>query len=496
MSKTNSTGAFAKAVREDLSWGQTWNGAVCRTSTLSKCLDLFGRSGAMRNASVEDKQNLMREAYDEDPLAAMRLLFFTRDIRGGYGERDTFKDMVVWLANNHTDSVVKNLWAFLEYGRGKDLYALIGTKAEDAMWKFMKHQFEIDLDNMAKEKSVSLLAKWIATPDASSPKTKALGQLTLRKLGYSKRTERDYKKNLRALRKYLDIPEAKMATGRWAEIEYSKLASKCLLKHRNAFSRHDGTRYSEFIDKVTRGDAKMNMGAVNPCEIMHTAVNDYTADLDTMWANLPDYVTGNSLAIVDTSGSMYCGHPITAAEVATSLGIYIAEHNKGDLNGLFMTFSSRPQFVEITGTNLREKYNSIMSKSIVDDTNLEAAFELILDRAVRNHVAPDEMPMSLVVISDMQINHCVNGVNNGRMTFFDDMKLRFEAAGYTIPHVVFWNVNAQNPTFHAAKDSAGVSLVSGYSPAIFKTVMDNLNKTPMDLMLEVLNSDRYKDIAA
>lgn len=490
---------LGNAMKNEMAWDKTWNGADTLNTTFNACLDLFGRAGAMRTASVKDKQNLFCKAWDESNEYAIKLLFYIRDIRGGYGERDTFADMLRWLANKHPESVEKNLWAILEYGRAKDLYSLQGTKCEDAMWNFMKEQFELDFANMTKEKSISLLAKWIATPDASSPKTKALGQLTLRKLGYTKRNERDYKKKLRALRRYLDIPEAKMAAGKWSEIEYSKLGSQCLIKHRGAFARNDADRYQEFIDKASTGKVKMNTATMTPCDIIRSVNHHYTEDLDTMWANLPDYCNGNALVMCDTSGSMtWCSETqMQPIDVAIALSMYFAERNKGDLKNMFMTFESNPHLVSINGINLSHKYENILEAEWGNSTNLEAAFNLLLEICKKNNVSNDDMPDALVIVSDMQINHCVDGVSNERITFYDAMKRKYAAAGYDMPQVVFWNVNAVSPAFHASMDTAGVSLVSGYSPAIFKTVMESIGTTPMELMLKaVINNERYADISA
>lgn len=490
--------SFANAMNNERAWGKTTNGADALVTTLNAALDLFGRSGAMRGASTEDKRCLMRASYDEDADVAMKLLFFTRDVRGGYGERDTFADMMKWVANAHPESIKKNLWAILEYGRAKDLYSLQGTKCEDAMWDFMKEQFELDLANMAKDKSVSLLAKWIATPDASSPKTKALGQLTLRKLGYTKRNERDYKKKLRALRKYLDIPEAKMAAGKWSEIEYSKLGSQCLIKHRQAFARNDADRYNKFIEKAATGEVKMNTGAMTPVDIIHNIFSGrYTSDLDTMWANLPDYCQGDAIVMCDTSGSMtmsaFATKPI---EVAVALSMYFAERNKGDLQNTFFTFESRPHLVNIKGTTLHEKVRNIMRADWGGSTNLEAAFDKLLSICKNGNVAPEDMPEAIVVVSDMQID-CVRDIRNDRITFYEAMAKRYEEAGYRMPQVVFWNVEASNATFHASANQAGATLVSGYSPAIFKTVMENIGKTPMDVLNDaVINNERYAKITA
>lgn len=492
------------AIEDEMKWGKTWNGADALITTDSACLDLFGRSGAMRGASKSDKELLFSKAFSEDPDIALKLLFYTRDIRGGYGERDTFNQMFAHLATLNTESVEKNLWAVLEFGRAKDLYALIGTPAEKAMWAFMKSQFELDLDNMEHEKSISLLAKWIATPDSKSEKTKELGKRTAKALGYDFKSMSIYKKKLRALRKYLDLPEAKMATGKWDEIEYSKCASKFLLTHRNAFKRHDEERYSEFISKVSSGEETMNMGTVTPADIILKVRKNYTPDLEAMWKSLDDVCKGNALVMCDTSGSMtdygwgsHINLDVKPIDVAFGLAMYFAQRNKGDLKDLMMNFSDRPMFIKLNGANLLDNYRIAEGAPVnYSSTNLEGAFDLLLKTCKNGNVAKEDMPDAILVISDMQIN-CVEGLDrDNRMTFYDRMKKRYNIAGYEIPQVVFWNVNASNATFHASASSAGVSLVSGYSPSVFKQVMENIGTTPYELMMAIVNSERYKDIVA
>ena len=496
-------GKFAEAIKEENKWGKTWNGEDALTTTSNACLDFFGRAGAMRHADIIDKLDLFDAAYTENADVAMKLLFYTRDIRGGYGERDTFNQIFAHLADVHPQSISKNLWAGLEFGRAKDLYALIGTHEEQSMWDFMKSQFELDLANMKADKSVSLLAKWIATPDAKSKKTAALGKKTAKKLGYDFKHMREYKKNLRALRKYLDIPEAKMCAGKWDEIEYSKCASKFMLKNREAFKRHDAERYQEFIDKVNSGEEKMNMGTVVPCDIMQkVAMGRYTPDLEAMWKSLPDMNNGNAMVICDTSGSMWGWgglkeDQIKPGAVAFALAIYLSERNKGDLKNMFMTFSDRPAMLEIKGSTLEQKFNTLRYADWGGRTNLEASFDLLLDICKKYNISSEGMPDTIVVISDMQIDTCTSGLDsNNRMTFYDKMKKKYELAGYKIPSIVFWNVNATNATFHASADVKGVSLVSGYSPNIFKQVLENLGTTAYELMMAVVSNERYKDISA
>ena len=491
---------LGSAIREEASWGKTANGADAKVATGSALLDMFGRAGAMREADNTDKQIMISQAFKENADLAVKLLFYTRDVREGYGERDTFLTMLRWLAFESKESVEKNIWAILEFGRASDLYALVGTPAEDAMWEFMRNQFELDYKNMQAGKSISLLAKWMASPNSRTAKKKQLGKLTAKALGYSYKNMRELKQKISAMRKYLDLPEVKMAAGKWGEIEYSTCASKALLYHKNAFARHDMQRWQEYLESVNKGEEKMNTGNLTPCDIVRNYDGSYEVDkaLETMWDNLEDVNKGNVLVMADTSGSMFWGHfGMRPIDVSIALAIYFAQHNKGDLKNLFMTFESNPHFIEIKEASLFDTIQAVKNVDWGNSTDLEKAFEKLLTTCIKGNVSQEEMPEAILVVSDMQINAASRQCGeDGRMTFFDRMSKRYEKAGYKMPQLVFWNVNAKKATFHASKNDAGASLVSGFSVNVFKQVIECIGSTPYELMMSILESERYKDIVA
>jgi hypothetical protein len=487
---------IGKVLENEGKWTVTDNGEQCLNTTESKCLDLFALGGAIRGSDRVYKNMIIEEAYNENEVLALRALFYVRDIRKGYGERDTFNSMFARLADLHTEAVVRNLWAVLEFGRAKDLYSLIGTKAEEDMWQFMRKQFEIDLENMKNGESISLLAKWIATPDAKSVKTEKLGIATAKKLGYNFKNMKEYRKKLKSLRAYLDLPEAKICSGRWNEIEYSKCASKFILKNRKNIINKDGDRFVEFIESVNKGEATVNTGTLTPYDVYMQAIKKDSDEIEMLWKNLPDMVNGNALVMCDVSGSMENGYgKERPLDVAVALTMYIAERNKGDLKDLFMTFSSETEIVKIKGERLSTKINMISASNWGMSTDLKRAFEELLKLAVDNKLAYEEMPEAIIVISDMQIDSASNEVDiNGRMNFYDKMKRMYASKGYNMPQLVFWNVSSKRNVFHASKDSACASLVSGYSQNVYKQVIDNIGKTPYELMVEVLSDERYSKI--
>lgn len=493
---------FSSAFEKESRWTKTLNGADALNTTGSGLLDFFATVGALRNADSGRIETLFEEAYREDPLRAIKIIFYARDIREGLGERDVPRLLLKYVAIVYPEALKRNLCLIPSYGRWDDLYSLIDTPLENDMWDFMKMQFISDLYCMKNEEPCSLLAKWIKTPDASSDKTRKLGILTAKKLGYS---VYDFKRILRKLRAYIKVVEAKMSTGRWTEIDYEAVPSKAMLLYKEAFKRHDKDGFDKYMAAVSRGEAKINASTLYPYDIVRDMLRggfEGRDVLEAQWKALPNYVEPGTNAIVmaDVSGSMTCcdGLPLFSS---IALALYFAERNIGAYHDLFMTFSSNPKVVKVKGNDLEQKLRFIKKAEWGQSTNFEAAFKKILQIAVENQVPPEEMVKSLIVISDMEFDHA-NGAEydfkarkfKSHWSFYDLMKAEFEAHGYEIPNIIFWNVNSHQNIFHADSSHKGVQLVSGHSASTFKQLMDSVGMTPVELMLKVIDSDRYRAI--
>lgn len=472
----------------------TENGAVTHQTTESDCLDFFASAGALRQSSPDEIVLRFMRAYAEDADVAMKILFFARDIRGGLGERKVFRTIVKWICENHPESIEKNIKYIAEFGRYDDLLVLLDTQFKSHVIELIKEQLAEDILNMSKGESISLLAKWLPSINASSDETVKQAKKIARVLGMN---FGDYRKMLSRLRNHLRIIENNLREKDYS-FDYSKQPSKAMFKYRSAFYRNDLERYRQFLDKVERGEAKLNTGNVMPYEIIAPAVlgNKATIDvgsLNATWNHLEDFTDGrNAIAVIDGSGSMYCGGNPMPATVALSLGLYFAERNKGVFKDHFITFSNRPKLVEVKGKNIVEKVKYAMSFNEVADTNIEAVFELILKTAVKNKVKQEELPETIYIISDMEFNHCTRGAD---ITNFENVKRRFEAYGYKLPQIVFWNVQSRNRQQPVTKNEQGAVLVSGCTPRLFSQIASG-NYSPYQFMMDIISSERYAVIAA
>lgn len=484
---------FSDVMREESKWTKTENGASAKNSTDSALLDMFATIGSMRSRSEDEIIQKFELAFQEDPLGAMRCLFWVRDCRGGAGERRVFRVLLPHIAKKHTKEMINTLGFIPEYGRWDDLYSLVGTEAEPYMWEFVRIQLNQDKCNMEEGvMSCSLLAKWLKKADASSLNTRKLGIYTAKELGMS---VYDYKRLCVKLRKYIDVVEQRMSAREWNTINYPAVPSRAMMNYRKAFARHDEERFNEYLNKVQTGEQKINSATLYPYDIVEKILyhNEDSKVLEAQWNNLPNYVNGdvNAVVMADVSGSMSwnSGRPL-----ATSIGLamYFAERNKGAYHNLFMTFSGNPKFVEIKGKTITQKINFISRADWGNNTDLEKALLKILDVAIENRCSQEEMPKSLIVISDMEIDCCTN--QKHRENFYDYVSRVYEEHGYKIPNVVFWNVNSRHDVFLADKDRKGVQLVSGQSASTFKNLIGCVDKTPVEMMYAVLNSERYQEI--
>ena len=353
--------------------------------------------------------------------------------------------------------------------------------------------------NLDKGEEISLLGKWLPSENASSQETKRLAKIIRKNSGL---TPKQYRKMLSELRAKIDIVERKMTQNQWSEIKYDKLPSKAGLQYRDAFYRHDKDRYTEFMMPKDGQSVKVNAGTLYPYEIVGKVPFDYwsesampiddieRATLNNYWKNIPDYINGDStdaIAVIDVSGSM-SGTPM---EVAVSLGLYVAERNKGKFKNHFITFHSFPELVELDeNDDFCSKVQKIKEADWGGSTDLEATFDLILNTAINYNLPQSELPEILYIVSDMMFDQ-IQGYNRDNETVIENAKFKFEAAGYKIPHLVFWNVDARMDSIPMiGKD--GYTLVSGFSPSIFEMVMTRT--TPEEFMNSVIYSERYQPV--
>lgn len=447
---------------------KTSNGMQALNTTMSANADLFFQIGAMRLKNEQDKLVAFQRAFEENPEVALRITLYSRDILQGQGERNTPKTMWLWLANNHPNVLRRNLHLIPELGYWKDLLAFFNTDVEQDALALIKSGLE------AKN---GLCAKWMPRKGDEANKIRKFLNLS----------PKDYRRTIVDL---TSVVEQQMCARDWTNINYSHVPSKASKLYRKAFKKRDEARYASFLTKVEKGEAKINSKALHPHEIVSqyfTSTGDRT--LEAQWKALPNYLTDSVesfLPVCDTSGSM-SGLPI---QVCIALGIYLSEKNTGPFKDAFITFSTNPQLQILRGDTLLSKIKQLQVAEWGGNTDISKVFTLILRTAVANQLRQEQMPTSILILSDMQFNQCAV---NGNSTAFQMITREYQSAGYNVPKLIFWNLNASG-SFPVSFNQDGVALVSGFSPSIMTQLLKGENLTPESLMLKTVMSDRYKVI--
>lgn len=495
---------FASVMAREASVKKTENGARAHdTAGQGAMLDLFSQIGALRSRDENEIRNKFMRAFREDALLATKMLFYAGDIReGGLGERRTFRICLRWLAENRPDIVNKNMELIPYYNRFDSWFVLCGTGCEKRMWEVVANTLAKDVAAMKQSRNgkwvpISLLAKWMPSENATSKETIKLANRAIKHLGMR---PRQYRRTLSALRKHINIVERQMSEGRWGEIDYSQVPSYAMHNYSSAFARHDYERFNAYLQSVNKGTAKINASVMYPYDLVAKyltgsgwsgrIINKEDAVVEAQWKALPNYITNemNAVVMADISGSMWSagGRPM---QTSVGLATYFAQHNKGAYHNLYMTFTSQPEFVKLRdGDSLHECVQKVATTKMGYSTNLEAAFMAILKHAQQYNVSNHEMPKALIVISDMEIDRYTR--KSYSWDFIDEMKRRFKKAGYDLPKIILWNVEARNDTF--LSQSEDILFISGQSASSFKELCNNLNGvTAYEMMLKVLNGPAY-----
>lgn len=357
-----------------------------------------------------------------------------------------------------------------------------------------------------------LIFKWLKSENTSSEESRRLAKKTRKAFGL---TPKQYRKILSVGRKKTKVLERIMSDGEWEKIDFSKIPSRAGMIYKNAFARHDIERAKsekkvQTYEQFAKSDAKVNSKVLYPYECVAEALKCRRSTLDDTnrlmtnkyWENLPDVIKNanfNGIVVADTSGSMTGSEASAPINVAISLALYCAERASGPYAGHYISFASRPQLIETSGVDFVDKVKRIYDTNLVDNTNLEAVFDLLLDTAQRNHCKQEDIPQNVVIVSDMQIDaargsgwsyYNRNTSTKPVATEMDIIRNKWAVAGYKMPKLYYWNVNARDNTI--LDDGPDVSYVSGFSQSIFESIMTG--KTGYTLMMDKLDSDRYAKI--
>ena len=451
----------------------TLNGAVTHSTSLNNCIDLFFIAGASRRMNEEDIIHLWTRAYAEDPTIANKILFWSRDVRGGAGERRLFR--IIWqhIVNSNHNSLDTYMQHIPHFGRWDDLWVSL----EDNPVIVNKIVECIDPNRIWRLDN-ALLYKWLPR--------KGVFFNNIRKA--LKFTPKDLRK---LIVENSNTIEQLMCNHEWSEITYSKVPSVAFARYRKAFTRNDEERFNLFIKDVEDGKESVNANAIFPHDVLRG--DDAWEAKQIQWDALPNYLTATDkriLPVCDVSGSMHVNisGSVEAMDVCIALGMYISERNLGPFHNCFVTFSREPKMQVLKSTSLRDKYRELHDADWGMNTDLFKTFKVILDKAVQGNVSADEMPTTILIFSDMEFDECAEQPN------FDAIKELYSQHDYVMPELVFWNLNGRKGNVPVKFDEHGTALVSGFSPALLKSILACKDMSPLNLMMDTLQQDRYRDI--
>lgn len=495
----------------------TENGATTYASTGEYLLDLNYNIPSLRSNPYKF-ENTFTKAYSEDKNLAIRWLLYLRDIKNGAGERNSFRVLFVDFAMKYPAvalEIIKKCNIQNNFGRWDDIiYIWFALKdVSEEITNYIKYiitkQLNEDIKKCAEATSsdedchISLLGKWMPSINTSSKKTRLIANWIANEL---KLSSKQYRKMLSILRKHSKVVEVDTSSNNWKEIKYERVPSYANLKYKDAFLRHDTDRRKDYLTKLKEGKTTINASTLFMYDIIHNYRKDsdvyygfnVTKDdsLEQLWKNLPAPAElTNTLVVRDGSGSMLTrvlkNSSVTSMDIGDSICIFLSQFNTGEFKNKFITFSGKPKIVDLTSTDdLYAKINILGEYDDCTNTNIEKVFNLILNTAINNKIAQEDMPERIVIVSDMQFD-CVCGGTTPNQSLFEYLIEKYEKHGYKMPKLIFWNTSIYaDRNVPLRTNENGVTLLSGFSSSMVNMVVNN-ELDPFKALIKILKSKKY-----
>lgn len=489
---------------------ETENGAFALETTGNALLDLFGDT--LRDFNPERIFNLMDKCWELDPNKTLQMILYTRDVRNGKQEIKLGRFMMLWMRIYHPASYIKNFDNFIDVGYYKDVWILVDLVRENDVPMIGNNddfEFEYYTEILKRDKKmfengdkISLASKW--TPKERSHHHNYFMKLSQMMFPNDKhKSNQKMRKWLSDMRKSLNTVETKMCCKDWDKIEYNTVPSYSMKQYKEAFKKHDEKRFDEYIDKLSKGQTKINTTGIQPHELVMQVMdkkNDYQV-VEAQWNDLVKRIKSkselnNSLAICDVSGSMH-GIPLY---VSIALGLLLSEiqdeqymiEDKMVFNPYYkkvITFSNNPTFFKVDQDSLKNKIKAISNMEWKMNTDLMKVFKMILDMAVMYSVPKEQMPKTLFIFTDMQFDQA----NENKLPF-DEINEMYKKNNYERPNIVFWNLRSSSGGFPISVDSNNTALVSGFSAELMRIFTNGSNFNPMELIDNILDKYSYASV--
>lgn len=472
-------------------------------NTGDSLVEFFSKAGSLFKGKQSYYGNeatpldLFRAAWVSDKFLSMKLAMWLRDCRGGAGNRSGAREVLAWIAKEYPEWIKANIQLIPEVGRWDDLSAFNGTPCEQVAFGYW-------VSAILEENG--LAAKW-------TPREKNNKEIYHKLRKIAKMSPKDFRK---LLVKNTKVVETKMCGDKWYEIDYNKeVPSVAMARYNKCFSKHDSVRFVNWKDSLADPESENEIKAtvLFPHDVIRTLWSDigdnsygygygYGAKREfkdstianAQFAALPDYMDGTDhriMPICDFSGSMTTAvsGSVRAIDVSMALGLYCSDRLGKDnpFYRKFIPFSDSSKLVE-----WRKETFSVAAQKLNDgwcgSTNIRAALDQILDAGRLLGATDEQMPTTLMVLSDMQWNQ---GSSTG-MTSVEAGLKAWEDAGYSRPKVLYWNL-AGYDTSPAKVSHKDVGLVSGFSPSLLKAVLGGDDFTPMAILRRAIEKYEVVD---
>lgn len=500
---------------------RTENGAISNSSTGSIFVDDFGKAGTYMGRDYLSVATTMSAMWATCPITTLRLAFYlraitrktsvkgekTEKVQKGQGLKDEFLKRMLWVAYEHPEVFIKNLWLVPVAGSYRDIWQLLYLDSQiqnkldrPAIYKEIIH-------DLADDDTKDLFLKYMPIPKAKSKlntdRAKAINRFACEFRDFCDLDNKTMRKMKaggtgHSWQQYI-------SNNRYKEINWGHIPGKALFQLvKGKFLTNQGLQDSylkwiqtqpvakftgypfELFDAVSANIT--SYAGVNLSEVQKHTYDKQFEGLLQKGAEDEGGIKGNVWTALDTSGSMgsaVAGGKTSAYSVCASLGIYFSALNTGAFKDNVIMFDNHSSVMELKGTFTDRVAQIKKATTAWGGTNFQSVIdEIVRIRTMNPEIPVEDYPTTLLVVSDMQFNPAGNGNwrgswgNNQRGatgynsdTNYNVAMQKLNAVGLPNINIIWWQVTARTGDFPSRLEDEGTAVISGYDGAIISLIL-------------------------
>lgn len=422
--------------------------------------------------NTEELYSMFKNALQENPDLALKILLHTRDFKNGKGEKKISHLLLYYIRLNNPNIYKYVLQNIIEVGYWKDVLHmcdLVKNENIDTEVELFSQQLLLDYSSLSDE--ITMCAKW--APSENS-KYHLVAKLIIEKMNVSPREYRKILTHLRSIiaKKHV-ILEQNLSQHNY-NVDIGNIPFKSRELYKNSLKRFTNSKGKKIVDRIelqkkynsfikSLSNTKIN----KIIDIAHIRNSD-----ECVYKKWNEIITKymknfkNCACVIDVSNSMKqkIKHSTLPIDVSISFGIFIQD---SDYKNKLFSFSDNPVQINLNSSDILSKINTVKK------TNWNNLLNYDKLKSITEIYQFDK----LFILTDINLNN----------------EERIKLQNFNINRIVYWNLRSFKNEIKL-ETTQNLTEINGFTNYLMDSILSDNDLSDLSIFNKIISKYNIKFI--